>query len=89
MSQNGFSLCDGVLRNDGAVCVHTRSKEAHVRATTQLSVSFQGRAVDSKGVGVGGWGTERRASILVLPLAGEIDVCIQDFYTPLIGFTGH
>lgn len=32
---------------------------------------------------------ERRASILVLPHTGEIDGCIQDFYTPLIGFTGH
>lgn len=33
--------------------------------------------------------SERQASILVPHNAGEIDGCIQDFYTPLIGFTGH
>lgn len=31
----------------------------------------------------------RLASPLVLPRTGKIDGCIQDFYTPLIGFTGH
>lgn len=74
-----------LLLNDCAlrVCVHVyrSNKEAHMHATRLVSESSQRRERYND--------TERPVSILVLPCAGEIDGCIQDFYTPLIGFTGH
>lgn len=80
MLQNGF-LCVHVLLLDDRVCVDRRSKEAHIQASNKpcLRIIMTQRYND----------TERQASILVLPYAAEIDGCIQDFYTPLIGFTGH
>ncbi len=65
------------------LCVHTEATETHTfTPTRQVSESsrLHGKRYNDR---------ERRASILVLPGAGEINGCIQDFYTPLIGFTGH
>lgn len=70
-----------LLLNDCVVCVHKSKKEAHIHATSLVSKSQREKERYRD--------TERWASILVLPHAGEIDGCIQDFYTPLIGFTGH
>lgn len=70
-----------LLLNDCAcVCMSASNKEACTHATRWVSESSRRSER---------YNIQRRVSILVLPHAGEIDGCIQDFYTPLIGFTGH
>lgn len=80
---NDFALFVFVLV---CVCVlrayaYKGNTDAHMHATRLVSESSRRRERYND--------TKRRVSILVLPRAGEINGCIQDFYTRLIGFTGH